>query len=66
MTELEIVKKKIRLARQSLKFSSLELDELELRYILLKAKLRLEQQMNREYDPALSQRLDCINYLLER
>ena len=65
MNELHIIKRKIELARQGLILSRVEIEELELKYTLLKAKSRLEHQIDGEFDSVLSRRLDCIIYLLE-
>ena len=65
MNELQVVRRKLKLARQGLLLSRIQVDELIMRYALLKIKLRIEQQISEKFDPVLSRRLDCINYLLE-
>lgn len=65
MNELDVVKRKIKLARQGLMLSKAEIDELEFKYTLLKTRARLERQLDETFDPVLSRRLDCVNYLLD-
>jgi hypothetical protein len=65
LNELQVVKRKIKLARQGLVLTRVEIDELEFKYTLLKAKARLEQQINGGFDPVLSRKLDCVIFLLE-
>jgi hypothetical protein len=65
VTEIEVVKRKIKLTRQGVKLSMYELDELEFKYTLLKAKSRLERRVKGKFDPVLSKRLDAVIYLLE-
>lgn len=65
MTEKEILKRKIQLKDQALKLIKAERRELIYRLALRGLKGTLEAQVKATFDPVLSQKLDCINYLLE-
>ncbi len=76
MTEKEILKRKIQLKRQYLKLIAadhrviiykLKAQRKDLIYKLTLVELKdtLEAQIKDKVDPELSQKLDCINYLLE-
>ena len=65
MTEVEIVKRKIVLKRQAIPLIRAEIIEHEERFILLRMRGQLEDQITEPCDPALSAKLDCVIYLLE-
>lgn len=65
MTELQTIKRKLLIKRQARRVSLEEIRELEFKLILLQMKSNLEAQMIKNFDTALSRKLDCITYLLE-
>lgn len=65
MTEKEILKRKIQLNGQHLKLIKAERRELIYKLALMGLKETLEAQIKKKFDPILSRKLDCINYLLE-
>lgn len=65
MNQVEVIKRQIRLKRQALTLIKQEITDLQLRLVLVIMKGRLENQTDKGFDPALSRKLDCINYLLE-
>ena len=65
MTEQELLKRKIVLKKQALKLFGNEIEDLEGRLALLKIQQHTEGRMKESFDPILSRKLDCINYLME-
>jgi len=65
MTATEFKHRKTRLKRQYLQIAGLNRFEKIDKAILFKIRQRYETQMNKKFDPVLSKKLDCIQYLLE-
>lgn len=65
MTEIQNINRKILIKRQARRVMLEEIQELEFKLTLLQMKNILEAQMAKNFDPALSRKLDCISYLLE-
>jgi hypothetical protein len=65
MTELEMVRRKIRLKRQGRDLISDEIIDLQIRMALVVHKSRLEAQIGTSFDPVLSQKIDAVVFLLE-
>lgn len=65
MTELQTIKRKLLIKRQARRVILEEIRELEFKLILLQMKNNLEAGMPKIFDPNISRKLDCINYLLE-
>jgi len=65
VNEQEIVKRKIQLRGQHFQLRGIERIERIHKCIFLAIRKTLESQMTEIFDPVLSQKLDCINYLLE-
>ena len=64
MDEVATIKRKIRLKRQALPLIKREIVDFQLRLALIKLKDRFERQIE-SYDPLLSQKIDCLTFLLE-
>jgi len=65
MNEREIIKRKIKLKDQHIEIIKTQRKKYLLKWMLLTVKEFLEAQMTEKFDPILSRKLDCINYLLE-
>jgi hypothetical protein len=65
MDEREFLKRKIFLKGQALKVIRAERNKMRERFTLLNFREKILMQMRPEFDPELSQRLDCIDYLLK-
>lgn len=65
MTETEIISREITHKNQALRDIRDEREKLKHRLALSKLKDSLEAQIGKKFDPILSRKLDCINYLLE-
>jgi hypothetical protein len=63
--ESKILKSKIKLKGQALKIIREERAELKRRLFLLGLKDHYETQIDIQFDPLLSSRLDCVIHLLE-
>jgi hypothetical protein len=66
MTELEILKRKLVLKKQAVNLINEEVQDLQILLVLYKIKKHLETKTNQTFDPVLSRKLDCLNYLLEK
>ena len=64
MTELQRLKRAIDLKRQSVPLIRSEIIGMEERFILIRMQTRLESEMGVDFDPALSRKLGCIDFLL--
>ena len=65
MNNESIVRRKIQLKRQAISLIKSEIIELQLRLALIKLKDRFEGQI-KDYNPLLSQKIDCLTFLLEK
>lgn len=65
MTEGKIIKRQIKLKKQAKDLIETEIFELHIRYDLVRWRRRLEEGIGDFFDPLLSRKLDCINFLLE-
>ena len=66
MNEREIIDRKIVIKHQAICLIKEEIKNLRIRSSLLNLKERLEDKLNENgFDSVLSQKLDCIQYLLE-
>jgi hypothetical protein len=65
MNELQTIQRKIQLKRQGRDLIGDEIIDLQIRKALVVYKSRLEAQISTNFDPVLSRKLDCINYLIE-
>ena len=64
ISEQAILKRKIHLKRQAITLIKNEIIELQLRLALIKLNDCFERQV-KDYDPLLSQKIDCLTFLLE-
>ena len=62
---MDIRARKLELKEQFLQVRGIGREDRIERAILLKIRQRYEAQMNKKFDPILSKKLDCIQYLLE-
>ena len=65
MTEMQIIKRKILLKRQAIKVIQGEIKDLDFRMTMTLMKADLEARMSKDFDPAISRKLDCVLYILE-
>jgi hypothetical protein len=65
MTELEMLKRKILLKRQARDVISGEIVEMRIKLTLTVYKKLLEKQIAKDFDPAISRKLDAIQVLME-
>ena len=65
MTEIEILKRQIFLKRQARRLIADEIAELKIKLALKKILTFYEDQIGQSFDPALSSKIDCLNFLLE-
>jgi len=65
MDSQELIKRKIHLKRQGLKLTKGDILKLQEQLILIRMKDSLESQTSGNSDPILSQKLDCVIFLLE-
>ncbi len=66
MTELEILKRKLVLKKQAVNLINEEVRDLQILLVLHRIKRHLEAKINQAFDPVLSRKLDCLNYLIEK
>lgn len=64
MTEIQILKRKIRLKRQTRDMINGEIMDMQIRLALTIFKDRLEKQIAKNFDRAISHKLDAIQVLL--
>jgi hypothetical protein len=64
MNEKEILQRKIKLKGQSLKLIRGERDQLKQRLFLLQLRDNFLKTMGPDFDPVLSQKIDCVDFLL--
>lgn len=65
MDEINLLKRKLVLKKQALKLFIEEIRDLEERLVLLKIKQRAEGRIEENFNPAISRRIDALNFLLE-
>jgi hypothetical protein len=65
MDEMKLLKRRLELKKQALKLFVEEIRDLEERLALLKIKQRAEGRIKDNFNPAMSRRLDALNFLLE-
>lgn len=65
MNDAQTVKRKILLKRQAVRVINDEIRELRFKNDLLRMKANLEGQIGKDFDRRLSQKIDCIIFLLE-
>ena len=66
MTEQKLLKRKIILKKQAVNLINEEVRDLQILLVLHKIKKHLEAKINQAFDPVLSRKLDCLNYLLDK
>ena len=66
MNELTILRRKIFLKGQALKLIRAERETLKDRLSVLQIRENLLEQMTDEFNPVLSQKLDCADFLLRQ
>ena len=66
MNEIAFLKRKIKLKKQGVNLINDEVRDLQIFLVLNKIKKHLESKMNKTFDPGLSKKLDCVNYLLDK
>ena len=66
MDEPKVLKRRIFLKGQALKLIRVERKEMKRRLALLDIREFFLNQMNQEFDPVLSQKIDCVDFLLRR
>lgn len=64
MTEVEVLERKLLSKGQAVTLLEKERNQLRQRLFLLQMRDFLLDEMEETFDPALSQRLDCIDFLL--
>jgi hypothetical protein len=64
MDEKQIVQRKIKLKRQAIVLIRAECEALKMRLFLIHLRDSLLEQMGPRFDKELSQKLDCVDYLL--
>jgi hypothetical protein len=65
MNEKEVLKRKIKLKTQAISIIRSEREELKQRLSLLHIRDNLLKQMTPEFNRELSEKLDCIDFLLK-
>jgi hypothetical protein len=65
MNEIAILKRRLVLKKQAVDLINEEVRDLQILLVLHKIKKHLEAKINQAFDPVLSRRLDCLNYLLD-
>ena len=66
MTNVQVKARKLELKKQFFQVRGIDqIDKIE-RAILLGIKRRYEEQMNGEFDPDLSRKIDCLNFLIDK
>jgi len=63
--EVFIIKRRITLKGQAIKLIREERNELKKKLSLLGMKAHYERQIENEFDPVLSAKIDCVIHLLE-
>ena len=66
LSEKAILKRNILLKTQAIKLIRGERKELRQRLFLLEFLESLEQRMGQDFDRELSEKIDCVNYLLSK
>jgi hypothetical protein len=66
LTDLSILQRRIKLKGQALKIIRAERNELRQRLSLLRMRESLLEQMGPDFDPEVSRKLDCVDFLLLR
>lgn len=61
----QIKARKLELKKQSLQIRGIDRQEAIDRAILLRIRQRYEKQIGKTLDSELSQRIDCLNYLMD-
>ena len=64
MDEREVLKRKIKLKTQAIQIIRSEREKLKQRLSLLQIRDNLLKQMNPEFNRELSERLNCVDFLL--
>jgi hypothetical protein len=65
MNEIAILERKLILKKQAVNLINEDVEDLQILLVLHKVKKHLEAKMNKAFDPMLSRKLDCLNYLIE-
>jgi len=62
---MQEIMKKLKLKKQSLQIRGIDRGDKIERAILLKIRRRYEKEINRTFDSKLSQKIDCMNFLID-
>ena len=65
MNEIAFLERKIKLKKQGANLINEEVRDLQILLVLQKIRKHLEGKINNTFDPVLSRKLDCIDYLIE-
>ncbi len=65
MNEIAILKRRLALKKQAVDLINEEVRDLQILLVLHKIKKHLEAKINQAFEPVLSRKLDCLNYLLD-
>jgi hypothetical protein len=65
MDEQKLLERKLVLKKQAVNLINEEVRDLQILLVLHKIKKHIETKINQPFDPVLSRKLDCLNYLLD-